>query len=149
MKTITTEYAGITITYDESRNVWVFEKNGRERSSGSLALAREAIDKPDPVEKKPFARVKAWKRNHPGWHLVDVTSVIGDGGPQGSYWIMDGKHRSKERGYSLYAHTAHNRDTIQKIQAIQAERGKLSEESGKLEVTLLKFTDNNQWKQSP
>lgn len=51
---ITITHNGVTITYSEVENKFVFELRGRERKVDSLREAREAIDKPAPKVKKPF-----------------------------------------------------------------------------------------------
>lgn len=82
---ITVEHGGITITYDERRNLFCFELRGRERTADSLAKAREAIDKPVKEKTKPFERFKAWwngswASSSSGWKQVEVTSIA-----QGAY----------------------------------------------------------------
>lgn len=115
---IIVKYGGIEITYEERTNVWNFELRGRERNTVSLNDAKEAIDKPDPVKKKPFTRIPAFvlASIHYGaahtFEAVQITSVAErqsfNGNPQ--VWIVDsaGK-RSQEPIVKVYQDTPLNR----------------------------------------
>jgi len=110
MSDIITTYHGVEITYDEHGNKWIFEKGGKERSSATLATAKEAIDKPEPKENN-FKRTQVWyKSGYDPEKLVDVTAMCEtksyDGSPE--FWIMDGKRRSKQGGRNLYSVTPEN-----------------------------------------
>ena len=74
---IATQYAGITIEYNERENKWVFELRGRERKTDSLSAAKEAIDKPEPIKKAPFTKIPAYKYSYSdrSFTLVTITSV--------------------------------------------------------------------------
>jgi hypothetical protein len=75
-------HEGVEITYDELTNQWVFELRGRERKVASLKVAKEAIDKPEPVTKAPFKRTMAFIENNSwqdaGFSKVEVTSVTAE-----------------------------------------------------------------------
>lgn len=106
-KPVVAEHGGIQITYSEAENKWTFELRGRERKVESLAKAKEAIDKPEPVQKaSTFQRTKCWyHRWREEWRMVEATSVAAATGRDvrnGSVWIMDGKDRSKESARGLY-----------------------------------------------
>ena len=57
---ITTVHAGITITYNQDSDRWEFELRGKERHATTLTLAKQAIDKPAPVDKKPFTPIEVY-----------------------------------------------------------------------------------------
>src|SRR4051812_6947269 len=96
---ITCTYNETVIAYDESRNLWLFVLRGRERSASSLALAKEAIDKPAPKEAKPFTKIDAWFIGYgESGERVEITAIAEpDRGGKLAVWIKrpDGK-RSKE-----------------------------------------------------
>lgn len=118
-------YDGVEITYVESTNKWNFELRGRERNVDSLQTAKEAIDKPEPVKKKPFTRVPAFILENlysstAKFVPVEVTSIA-ERQPYSStpyVWIVgaDG-HRKRQNVYYVYADTAENRMRIAKYTA--------------------------------
>lgn len=121
---MTTTYGGIKITYDERSNKWMFELRGRERSAESLAKAKEAIDKPEPKDKKPFTKFEAWFLRMYGCEAkrVTVTSVADSTWRDGVHlWVVDGKGRSKESASDLYPCSPWNDQIIAEMQAIRAQ----------------------------
>jgi hypothetical protein len=102
-------YGGVEITYLEREDKWRFELRGRERSSESLAKAKEAIDRPDPPEKKPFKRISAWVNKYSGFAKVEVTSIAESSYGHTQVWVTGtgtgwrhGKERSKESASMVY-----------------------------------------------
>lgn len=122
-------HGGIEIVYNEESTRFVYELNGRERSSESLALARAAIDKPDPKEKSKFVRSKAFCGSVYGnpFEVVEVTSVAEGGYSSDSkyFWIVRGGRRQKESNHRLFAFTPENEALVAEIQSIEAEIKKL------------------------
>ena len=114
-------YSGIEILYSESRNVWLFTLNGRDRHADTLSNAKAAINKPTPQQKIPFKRFKALLR-HPyfttRWDEVEVTG-LGESSCRGDarVWIVRGfnRERSLERLASLVADNDANRVTLSAI----------------------------------
>src|ERR1700676_2626833 len=114
---LTVSYGGVDITYVESTNKWNFELRSRERNVDSLTLAKEAIDKPEPIKKKPFARISAFvlaSKNYTDVYIfqpVEVTCVAEQrtyrNAPQ--FWIVDarGKRETKD-SLQVYADTPEN-----------------------------------------
>lgn len=138
-------YEGVKILYDESDNVWRFTLRGRERSSESLAKAKESIDKPVPEEKKKgFIPVQAWKGDSyygTKWKQVIVTSIAEKG--YRSYdelWIKDGTCRSKECSSSIFAFTDENAALIDKMNSLTEQIEKLEEQRKGLSRKMEKFT---------
>lgn len=99
------EHNGVTITYDEPRNLFCFELRGRQRTAESLAKAREAIDKPVKEKAKPFERFKAWKRDSISWGTSDYVEVEVTSIAEATYdeasevWVNNtpGSFRSREK----------------------------------------------------
>jgi len=118
-----TTYGGVEISYVENRNVWLFELRGRERSAESLAKAKEAIDKPEPKDKKPFTRVRAHKfAPWEGWKVLDVTSVAESSYSGVDVWTTDSKkNRSKISPRQLYADTPSNLEAIKSHQELDRQ----------------------------
>lgn len=111
--TIQDTHKGVIIAYNESRNRWEFALRGRDRSSDSLASAREMIDKPAPKEAKPFARIPAWEVRHGGTPShVEITGIAESGfRSSGVYvWIKDanGSRRKEDAEIRLYPSCEHN-----------------------------------------
>jgi hypothetical protein len=125
-------YQGIEITYHEQDNLWVFELRGRERKVGSLAQAKEAIDKPAPEGKKKFERIAAYKQSYNGMIKGEITSLAER---DYAWFSVDGK-RTKEMVCSLYVANSDNAALIDAIATYEKERNRLyeliRETSGKL-----------------
>lgn len=125
-------YNNVEIIYDENDNVWRFELRGRQRSTESLAKAKEAIDKPLPVGKKKFERFSAYLARHDsGFKIVEVTSIAD--GPswrnKTEVWITFDGNRQKVGLDDLYAVTPENEALIAKwkqhdLQEKEAEKAK-------------------------
>jgi hypothetical protein len=130
-------YDGVEITYNESRDRWTFELRGRERSAESLAKAKEAIDKPEPKEKAPFARISAYMKSYGDYmksygdkfQKVEVTSVAEDDYGTPRVWTVRNGDRRKERADSLYCANAKNESLIAEYEALQTEIKALEEKS--------------------
>lgn len=105
-------HSGVVIFYNENRNTWDFVLRGRDRSSESLTLAREAIDKPVPKTTKEFEKIQAWEFRY-GYSpsKVEVTG-IGDKTYEGEWnvWIKDsgGRRRKENPSYTIYPANANN-----------------------------------------
>lgn len=114
---LTVAYGGVDITYVEYTNKWNFELRGRERNVDSLALAKEAIDKPELVKKKPFIRIPAFVMENDYSPVtkfvpVQVTSVAENPTYRTNvmFWIVDGKgKREQKAAVQVYADTPENR----------------------------------------
>lgn len=115
-------YEGIDISYVEASNRWRFELRGRERSAESLSKAKEVIDKPEPGEKKPFTRMKAFLIRYDGIHLVEVTSIAENDGSRSLYlWVMEGQTRRKESASSLCVDSSSNRGKLDEMKKLRKE----------------------------
>ena len=116
MSEITTTHKGIKILYDEAKNRWEFELRGRDRFASTLALARDAIDKPPPKETPAFTPVECHSKSFRGWEIVRVTSVASDEGYNNAMvWVSaKDKSRSKESSHQLYPVGMGNNDKIVK-----------------------------------
>lgn len=139
-----TEYGGIEISYDEGRDVWLFELRGRSRSSESLAKAKEAIDK-EPKEKRAqtFPRFQAYLWKYSELMTVTVTSLADDNyyGTGKTFWITDSRgKRSKERDHSLFPVNDHNTAVIEKVKATEKEIEALNAQLTKHKERLQKAT---------
>lgn len=128
-KPITVEHDGTTITYDERRNVWAFTLRGRDRSSESLAKAREAIDKPVKEKKsETFKPFEAWFGG--GWSSNDFRKVTVTGIAERTYryasrnevWIRDKNARSKQDADSVYPVSEHNDPVIEALLELRKQR---------------------------
>ena len=139
---ITTTYHGTEIAYNEQANRWLFIARGRERSSESLALAKAAIDKPEPTEKKPFARRQAWLVNYSNTpSKVTVTAVAESRGIGTHYWIKDGVSKLKAVGYQLFEDNDTNATLFATILALEKERSEINKRIEKAEDGLVKFKE--------
>lgn len=124
---VTVEYKGITLTYSEANNRWEFVLRGRERWSDSLKLAKEAIDKPVPEDKKPFTRIKCYRlgrHTDEELEIVEVTSIAAArwGGAATEGWItIGGTHRAKEYLTNLYPMTERNAKLIHQIKVLNGK----------------------------
>lgn len=146
MKTIGTLHQGIEINYVEADNQWLFTLRGRERKVESLAKAKEIIDKPEPIAKKPFARVKGFTTKgyagYAGSEYTDaeVTSIAAPGrfyfGGCGEVWVSVGKNREKIDSGKFFPATVHNIKLRRDIETKIAERDELDEEISELQNKL-------------
>lgn len=79
---VTVTYGGVEITYQEAKDNWTFELDGKERFAKSLLNAKAAIDSPErKTEKKPFKKFSVYHANYTRteWEKVEVTSFTEDG----------------------------------------------------------------------
>jgi len=137
MKEIKSEHAGIEITYNESTDRWVFELRGREKSAESLRLAREAIDKPEPKDKKPFTRIEAFKKDYQrGFTKVTVTSIAESGYGGRNVWILQNKNRSKESAFTIFPVNEHNVNLIRQWESLSVEIKALESKRAEIERNL-------------
>ena len=142
--TIKTTWQGIEIEYDERQNKWVFTLRGQERSAESLAKAKEIIDKPEPKEKKPFTRIKAWHREYSSLFAPCEVTSIADA-PSYSceqyVWIVKDGNRSREYARNICPMNPHNDALVAEHAKIQAEIDALTEKRNKLaeKATCLKI----------
>jgi len=134
----TCTYRDILITYDETRDKWLFVLRGKERSADTLANAKKAIDAPPPKDDH-FRRFEAWY-NYGGYganyHPVTVTSMT----ESGRFWITYTRNRSKERtqgdGHALFPCNPHNDAVVARIKAKNEELKVLQEELSKIREEL-------------
>ena len=132
----TVTYGGIEIAYSEDRDQWTFELRGSQRWAKTLKAAKESIDKPAPVSKKPFARFTAFKKERFGYTTaafdkVEVTSIAGMANYGGGVevWISDSRDkRSKEKIVYLIADTPANAEKMGKYVALETEITKLEKQ---------------------
>ena len=125
----------IAITYSEHKNWWVFTKDGRERHASTLALAKEAIDKPDTEQKKPFNKVECWFEDHgEGYVKVTVTNIADSPAWRShpEFWIIKGKDRSKRGGNNLYPCNPLNDMLIAQLEDYRKQERELSEKRDKV-----------------
>jgi hypothetical protein len=134
-------YAGITIVYTEADNLWRFELRGRDRSAGSLAKAKEFIDK-EPTEKaEPFERVKAYltSRFDGDYKPCEITAVAESRWGSNFAWIsIDGK-RVKVNVGNLIPVTPENDSIIAQLVVMYAERTKLNKQIDKLGSSMKRY----------
>lgn len=127
-----TTHSEIEINYNENDNRWHFELRGRNRSTDSLAKAKEAIDK-EPAEKRKqtFPRFEAYlfKSYESSAKIVTVTSVADETGRgRLQFWISEKNgSRSKEHASSLFPVNEKNTAIIAEIEQLSAEINALEE----------------------
>lgn len=139
---VTTTYHDVEIAYDEQANVWRFIARGHERKSSSLALAKEAIDKPDPTEKKPFDKRQAWMLKSFGNPVeVTVTSTAAGGYGGDSYWITEGKTRSKMAAHYLYEKSHKNDAIVSELIDLKKAQEALNQKIESTKARLAKFKE--------
>jgi hypothetical protein len=124
--TIKTKHKGIEITYDEEHNRWEFTIRGKERHATSVTLAREAIDKPPPADKKPFTPREVYVSESYGksaYRLAMVTSLAPSTYSYGRLeaWVTfksgnSGRKREKVALDRLYEVNANNEKVIAKLE---------------------------------
>lgn len=127
-----TEYNGIEITYDETKNVWRFELRGRTRSAESLAKAKEAIDKePADKRKQEFPRFDAYLCAYgDNFSVVTVTGIAESRGwsTEHEFWVKNANgDRSKQRFKSLFPVNDTNTAIVEEAKRISEEVAKLEE----------------------
>lgn len=141
-KKITVVHDGVTITYEEESNRWTFELRGRERFSESLAKAKEAIDKPEPVAKKrKFDPIPGWTRDRwsgDKWKSVKVTSVAESQSWRVSVWVT-GEHGSREKKDATDIYAANPRNDL-----MRAEIDDLEKQIEKMQDKVTKLFDKLQ-----
>lgn len=151
-KNITVDYIGITIEYFEHTNKWRFELRGRERNVDSLALAKAAIDKPEPVKKsaKQFQRVQVLHAggyglsgyNKKNRSVVTITSIAEDqynrdkSNPSTAWITRENGDRSKEGVHALYLINASNDAKWEEYDAITSTIERLEAERAELLETI-------------
>jgi hypothetical protein len=127
---VTTEHKEIEITYLEDSNQWRFTLRGLERTVDSLKKAKEAIDAPPPMDKKPFKRVEVWKDGGVGFlnltggfQKFTVTSLVEPSRyfPRTRARISDSKKSEPHELSKLYAVTPHNDNAINQIRVMREE----------------------------
>lgn len=133
---------GIEIEYVERDNKWKFTLRGRERIVDSLAQAKLAIDKPEPKDKPPFERIKAYWRYSYGsdkFSTVEVTSIAASSryhtGTE--VWIVNGKERSKVDQSRVFPVTPANTERVQAIEVLWAQREAIDKKITELEKKLV------------
>jgi pyocin large subunit-like protein len=129
---------GIEIRYVEGEDVWRFELRGRERSSESLAKAKEAIDKPEPKERKPFTRFKAYRSSYgERYVVVEVTSFADTPFWSGTqYWVTGDKKREKVSHRNLYPVNEHNTPLVEQIAELSKQVDELQDKIRKVSEKL-------------
>lgn len=128
------EYHGITITYNESTDVWLFTLRGRDRSAETLLKAKEYIDRPVKSTKaNTFTRTKVMLRTGGSFVEGEVTSIAGTGyRGRAEAWVsytVEGRaQRAKYFCNDLYPINPVNMSGIERIRAIDEQRAKLNRE---------------------
>jgi hypothetical protein len=130
--TVSVHYNGVEITYRERGNKWVFDVRGREREADSLEAAKLIIDRPEPKEKPPFDRFKAWWVSYGDEPvLVEVTSVAlvtASWRNNKEVWITEySKERRKVNAADIYPCNAHNDALIAEMKTLSARQHELAE----------------------
>lgn len=145
MSEIKHTYDGIEIEYLEALNKWQFTLRGRERIVDSLAEAKAAIDKPTPVKKPDFERIRAYYRpsySYGKYEVVEVTSIAAQGHSwrsveNGCVWIVDKqKERNKVDVQRVFPVNEWNSVIIQKVEKLQEEEATIRKAVEGLEKTL-------------
>lgn len=139
-KPITHTHNGTVVTYNENNNRWEFTLRGRDRSTESLTLAREAIDKPDPKKAKPFEKIAAWFMKYgDNIEKVEVTGI----GEKSRYsssshevWIKTSNGRNKQDVHYLKPSNEKNDSIIAQMLARRESIAKLEKEFEKLKSSL-------------
>lgn len=95
-------YRDITVTYDESDDLWKFTLRGVDRSARTLANAKKAIDAPEPKNKRRFEECFAYyKRNYASElpEKVRVTGLAERGryASQQQVWIVEVADKNSRR----------------------------------------------------
>jgi hypothetical protein len=127
-------YDGVEIIYRENDDRWQFELRGRERSAESLAKAKEAIDKPEPVKKVAFERMKAYVRPRYGnvdKYLMGEVTSIAEGrnfSNRREVWVVVGKDREKRDEFYVFEISAANDATLAEIARLAKEIEALEEQ---------------------
>ena len=144
------EHAGITVTYNDKKDVWEFELRGRSRTAPTPAKAKEFIDKePAPDKAKPFPRFKALKRDGDTFTEVEVTSVAeytGRFSEFTEFWIQGPKSAYRDSGrekiYSdqLLVISPENAMRITAIAAATAERKALNDKIAQMHSEMVTVT---------
>ena len=143
------EHAGITVTYNEKKDVWEFELRGRSRTAPTPAKAKEYIEKePAPDKTKPFPRFKAFKRDGDTFTEVEVTSIADSHTRLSSsteFWIQgpkSGYDSGREKIYSnrLLVISPENAMRITAIAAATAERKALNDKIAQMHSEMVTVT---------
>jgi hypothetical protein len=147
---LTTDYAGITITYDENRARWSFTTNGKERSASTLKLAKKAIDEVPKVKRAGFTKfqahlVSSWRERQVVW-VTSIAEASGGYKSETEVWIIGdepkrfGKgtepRRSKQSLSSLYEITTENEQRWEQIAALDARAKELTDQQDAIRSTL-------------
>jgi len=140
--TIKTTYKGIAVSYDEQGNRWEFTLRGKDRYATTLKLAKEAIDKPPPEDKRPFTPIEVYVSESygPSYRRAVVTSLAPSKYSYGRYeaWVTykpdshRGSKREKVALDKLYAVNPENDKIIQLITKNFKDQETLSDMEGKL-----------------
>ena len=140
MDTITVEYKGFTISYDEANDKWLVteeSETSRSAKSDSLTGAKKRVDALIKLESEfePFEAVmlkKGWDDITTRFVLYTITSV--DQTDSSQVWVKDNKGtRSKISVNILIAKTAQNRATLKDLQELEKE---LSDHKDRLETAI-------------
>lgn len=122
------------ITYDESRNVWSFTMRDQDRSTESLAKAKEFIDRPEPVKAKPFEKIPAWIFKYSeGPKRVEVTGIAEGHSSRQKVWIKNSKGGGSKEDVAYYIYPSNTEnddkvsDILEKMKEIKAIEKRVSE----------------------
>jgi hypothetical protein len=141
---VKTTYGGVEIGYDEDRDKWVFELNGRERSAETLLNAKKAIDaKPPAKGKDAFKRFEAYKAEgyrSSRYSVVTVTSIAEATSRYNrgeiECWILDKKDRSKVAAARLYKINEANDVRIATLKRLEEQASQIRQEMSDVEDQL-------------
>lgn len=148
-QTVSTNYKGTDITYNEHENRWEFTLRNKDRHAGTLTLAKEAIDKPVPADKKPFKRFDVYIQD--GWGSAPKKATVTSLAAEGRYtrreaWVNTTEKnnrrvcgttgitdkRQKVLLDNMYLFNDHNTKLVEQIAANNKEAQRLSDLNAKL-----------------
>lgn len=145
--TLTTTYKGVVIEYDEERELFRLELDGKERTSTTLSGAKKAIEVARRVKEEEKGKpVEAYLLRWNGvYSPVTVTSLAAEPSPRfrGSleYWITDGLgKKNKAAGDRLLRRSPRNDELIEEIESRSEEINKLNEQIERIRERMERIT---------
>jgi hypothetical protein len=144
--TTTYGYPPVEISYNEHNDTWEFELRNKQRQATTLALAKQAIDKPPLPDKKTFERIPVYVAYGQKYERAEITSLVQTKYSSYEAWVtyLDGNMKGKRERksmYYLYAITDDNRALINQVDALwtqieglQRKRNEITSQLPKLEI---------------